>query len=129
MEDKNANIIFNVAQFFYILFLGVYLIFSLIKCFSPGFNPVGCLLAFFVICGLLPEIFIYKGYMWARYFIGVFSALICLVLLLLPLTLHAHEKTTLFYFLIIVGIFIFGFNAYLMLIHKHTKKLIMLRAR
>ncbi len=118
MNYRNSKIMFNVALISYTVFLGCYLLLFLTKCFSHLIEPIVYIVIIPVLCGLFPVFFVCKGFMWARYFLGIFATLGCLWLLFLPLTLHSHERTLLFYLILIWGLLTFGFNIYMMVIHK-----------
>ena len=60
--------------------------------------------------------------MWARYYVGVFAALACLVSFILPLALHPHERTPVLYLISALAVLVFGLNTYVMLIHKGIEK-------
>jgi len=123
MNRRKIKLLFNFAIIAYTSFLCFYLLLLIVDIFNDKDLTVTIpIIAAF--CGLFPVAFMGKGFMWARYYVGVFAALACFVSFTLPLALHPHERTPVLYLILALAIFVFGLNTYVMLIHKGIEKLL-----
>jgi hypothetical protein len=96
---------------------------------DQGILPVGLAIMTLEVFGVSLVYFLLKGRCWARYALVIFTTVGLVFVLFLPVTVHAHERTTYLIACVAVVCSTFGYLDYLLLFHQETRSLLKSRQR